>query len=143
MIYTEKIRNMNDVERFHYFLKRFVDETTSDNTRQEIIEKISELLKGVKIEEISAKFNVETTITKPEIIQDPKDANKQVFEPAKVIIKVPESDKVFVMDITDMTRKQFRDPVPEAGKRPIKSFLTEEEKKELLADPSVGPRVIK
>lgn len=114
MIVNSKVRNMDKKEKMKYLLEKLVD-TNSKKTQSEVITQIGELAKDVKVNDFLGEFGLEGEL----------DLKKNT-----ITIKM-ENKEDLVISLNYPDRKEFVDPQPEAEKRPIKSFLTQDELNEL------------
>ena len=118
MIYSEKVRAMDDKQKLRYFIEQLVGEDTTDNSRADALAQIQNILKGCPLESITERFGIETEF----------DFKKS---PATMTLRIPGTDKEITCDLAVPDRDQFFDAHPEANARPIKSFLDDDEKKDV------------
>lgn len=117
MILSNKIRKMSDPEKMQYFLEKVVDMDPNTRQARELLMEITALAKDTPVNQFLEKFQLEGSF----------DENTT---PPCVKIKLPNREELFVIDINDPTRKDFKDPQP-VEKPVAASFLTPEELKEL------------
>ena len=117
MVLSDKIRNMKDPEKMQYFLGKLVDMDPSTRQAKELLNAITEMSKGVPIDQFLTKFNLSGSINND-------------TTPPSISINIAGHSEPFVIDINDPTKKEFIDPQP-VEKPAVSSFLTPEELKEL------------
>ena len=138
MIIPEKVRNMSKNDQLKWYIKKFADSSQSESNRREALEYISKAFQNHDIYSICKDYELDGSVILKEV--DNK-GNDRMDSPI-LRIRIPDSEDTMDFEIVDMNKKNFIDPNPVKA-APIKSFLTEEEKAELLNDPNAGPRVIK
>ena len=114
---SDRIRNMTDAQKMKYFLTKLANPGIPQSQKEDIIISVSELAKDVSLDEFLSKFELKGTFDKE-------------HTPITLTVEL-DAGLTFTMVISDLERKDFKDAKPEAQKRPIKSFLTQEELDEL------------
>lgn len=120
MIITDKIRNMSEPEKMKYFLNKLITLDPHTRAAKEVITIISDLAKGVPIDQFLTKFELTGKI-------DLKTT------PATISINIDGRPDPLVISVVDPSKTDLKDAKPEE-KKPIKSFLTDDEIKSLTGN---------
>ena len=138
MIIPEKVRNMSKNDQLKWYIKKFADSSQSESNRREALEYISKAFQNHDIYSICKDYELDGSV----ILKEVDNTGNDRMDSPILRIRIPDSEDTMDFEIVDINKKNFIDPNPVKA-APIKSFLTEEEKAELLNDPNAGPRVIK
>ena len=116
-IMNDKIRHMTPPQKMKYFLTKLVDPTLSKHQKEDITLQVSVLAKDVRLDKFLDTFELQGNLDKS-------------TSPALLTVQLSPEQSI-TLSLNEMDRKDFKDAHPEPEKRPIQSFLTEEELKEL------------
>lgn len=116
-IINDKIRHMTPPQKMKYFLTKLVDPTLSKHQKEDITLQVSVLAKDVRLDKFLDTFELQGNLDKS-------------TSPALLTVQLSPEQSI-TLSLNEMDRKDFKDAHPEPEKRPIQSFLTEEELKEL------------
>lgn len=124
MIINDRIRNMNKSEKMKYFLTRLLEDLPR-TTKDEIIEQISKMSKGIDPADFLKEFNLKGEYNSTEDIKGQKGVDKAPS------IRVDLDDGSFIkIEISDLERHWFVDPQP-VSPQPPRSILPQDELDEL------------
>ena len=116
-IMNDKIRNMTSPQKMKYFLTKLADPTLSKHQKEDIALQVTVLAKDVRLDKFLDTFELKGELD-------------QSTSPALLTVQLSPEQSI-TLSLNEMDRKDFKDAHPEPEKRPIQSFLTDEELKEL------------
>ena len=124
MIINDRVRNMNKSEKMKYLLNRLLEDLPR-TTKDEIVEQISKMAKGVDPANFLKEFNLKGEYDSAEYIKGQKGVDKTPS------IRVDLDNGSFIkIEISDLERRWFVEPQPVAPER-LRSFLPQDELDEL------------
>ena len=119
MIINDRVRNMSDAEKMKHYLDRLTDDL-SRVTKDEIIEQVSKLAKGVEPSEFLKTFNLKGEY---------KEGKKDDGTSPSIVVQLDEG-KSITIEISDTERRWFIEPQP-VEPEPPRSILPQDELDEL------------
>ena len=126
MIINDRIRNMDKSEKMKYLLTRLLDDLPR-TTKDEIIEQISRMSKGIDPADFLKEFNLKGEYDSAEYIKGQKGVDTTPS------IRVDLDEGSIKIEISERERRWFVEPQPVAPER-LRSFLPQDELDELNAN---------